>query len=94
MKTIFSISNVEEASFTHFLLNILVSVFVIYIVGLSILFNTRRLFMAKMLQTFLEIQSDIIWEILSDIWAIRLAFHIIHSTMKSMFRGLPELNVR
>ena len=58
------------------------------------IFNTRRLFLAKILQTFLEIQSDIIWEILSDIWAIRSASHIFHSTMKSMFRGLPELNVR
>ena len=39
-----------------------------------------------------------VWHYLGNtvkiIWAIRLASHIFHSTMKSMFRGLPELNVR
>ena len=58
------------------------------------MFHYKAVISGKDFTIVLEIQSDIIWEILSDIWAIRLAFHIIHSTMKSMFRGLPELNVR
>ena len=58
------------------------------------IFHYKAVISGKDFTIVLEIQSDIIWEILSDIWAIRLASHIFHSTMKSMFRGLPELNVR
>ena len=88
------ISHVEEASFIHFLLNILVSV--LWSTSLAFLYFSLQ--GGYFRQRIYNCSGKSVWHYLGNtvkiIWAIRLVSHIFHSTMKSMFRGLPESNVR